>query len=390
MAEGIHTTAPQAEPKTPAAPHKGNGRLLVGGTVAAVIVAGVLFQFFRPMLSEATEKQPTPAGKAAPAAETTKRSLARITLPEIKPAEITWDEVANECMLRHGEEMLENIINRRIIELACERADIHVSEAEVNTEILRIAQKFKMTDEQWYQMLKAERSIGPAQYRRDIIWPMLALRKLAGQNIKVTKAELERAFVRNYGPRVKARVIVLPNQRLAGQCWEALNRTPPGEQAEKFSELVRKLSMDQGSKPLDGQVPPIRRFSGTPGSERLEEEAFKLQPNQFSPVVQVGEQFVIVRCEGLTEPVVLKQEEVQEELLEEIRNDKEQKAVASVFEKIKAETRVDNFLLSRTTGGRTAPPAAPSPIKPAAGEGQAKGRVTPTSGQRPATRPTGK
>jgi foldase protein PrsA len=374
MGEGIHSTAPQAAPK------KGNPRLLIGGSVAAIIVAGILFQFFRPMLSEATEKQPA-AGKANIPVETTDRSLARITLPEVKPAVISWEEVANECMLRHGEEMLDNIINRKIIELACERADVHISEAEVNQEIHRIAQKFKMQEDQWYQMLKAERNITPAQYRRDIIWPMLALRKLAGQNIKVSKSELDRAFVRNYGERVKARVIVLPNQRLAGQCWEALNTTPPADQGEKFSELVRKYSMDQGSKPLDGQVPPIRRYSGTPGSERLEEEAFKLKNNQISPVVQVGEQFVIVRCEGRTEPVVLNQEDVQTELLEEIRSEKEQKAVASVFEKIKNETRVDNYLLSRTTNARTAPQTN---IKPAAAEGQTqtRGRVTPTSGQK--------
>jgi hypothetical protein len=61
-----------------------------------------------------------------------------------------------------------------------------------------------------------------------------------------------------------------------------------------------------------------------------------------------------------------------------------------MFDKIKSETRVDNFLLSRTTPARSATPAAPTNIKPAAGEGQTKGRVTPTSGQRPTKRRTTK
>ena len=58
-------------------------------------------------------------------------------------------------------------------------------------------------------MLKQERGIKPAAYASDIVWPMLALRRLAGQKIKPTAQEIEQAFQSQYGEAVKARIIVL-------------------------------------------------------------------------------------------------------------------------------------------------------------------------------------
>jgi len=52
------------------------------------------------------------------------------------------------------------------------------SEAEVNEEVVKISGKFGLDPAEWVKMLQAERNITPEQYRRDIIWPMLALKKL--------------------------------------------------------------------------------------------------------------------------------------------------------------------------------------------------------------------
>ena len=73
---------------------------------------------------------------------------------------------------RHGDEVLENLINRRIIQQACSAQGIEVSEAEVDAEILKIAKKFNLDPVAWLQMLQAERNVSPSHYRRDIIWPL--------------------------------------------------------------------------------------------------------------------------------------------------------------------------------------------------------------------------
>ena len=43
-----------------------------------------------------------------------------------------------------------------------------------------MAKSFSLPVDQWLKLLKQEREVQPEQYANDIIWPTLALRKLAG------------------------------------------------------------------------------------------------------------------------------------------------------------------------------------------------------------------
>lgn len=316
--------------------------ILIGGTAVLLIAAGIMVQVMRPPSAfpdDAAGKATT--GKAAGSDQTSQKKNA---VARVDKEVITYEELAAECVRRYGEEILDNLINRKIIQQACDKAGVEVSEAEVTAEINKIAKKFGLDPNQWLQMLQAERKITPAQYRADIIWPMLALRKLAGEEIKVTKQDLQRAFIRNYGPRVKARAIVLDNPRRAGEVQKKVMDNP-----DDFERLAREHSIDPTSRALDGAVPPIRRFAG---SEELETAAFKLKEGEISGVIQVGmNQYIILKCEGRTEPTVTDIAEVQDILMQELREEKVQESVAKVFERIKSEARVDNYVTGVTTGG---------------------------------------
>jgi foldase protein PrsA len=360
MGEGNHN-----KEFLPAMPNRSPSKsmfLVLGGTAAAAFIAGFMFQFVRPASGDAAEK----AGKATVGgaqADPTKY-LARISNGKTVLM-VSYDEVAHECMLRHGSEVLDNIINRKVIEIACE-GKIEVNEAEVDQEILKVAKKFNMDIAQWYAMLQDERHVTKAQYRRDIIWPMIALRKLAGEDVKITKTELNQAFQRNYGPRVKVRIIVQDNQRRAAEAWDLATKNP-----ENFDALVKKYSIDQSSKALGGAVPPIPRFSGNPLTEPIETAAFKMKAGDISSVIQSGQQFIILKHEGMTDQVVGSLDEVQDQLLAELKEEKIQKAVAETFDQVRESAKIDNFLTNKTTGGATgrAPAATqlPGQARPAGG-----------------------
>ena len=53
--------------------------------------------------------------------------------------QITIRELAEECIARHGTEVLEGTINRTLIELECKKQGITVSEDEIDREIERMA-----------------------------------------------------------------------------------------------------------------------------------------------------------------------------------------------------------------------------------------------------------
>jgi foldase protein PrsA len=358
---------------------KRNWTLAIAGTAAVLVAAGVAIQVMKPRGAH-SEDGSGKAAAARPAASTEKVVATIKTGGSVD--KVTYDDLAKECVARYGAEILDNLINRRIIQQACDQHGITVSEAEVKAEVNRIAKKFGLDEENWLKMLQAERNVTPAQYYNDIIWPMLALRKLAGEKVEISDKELQRAFVRNYGPRVKAKAIVFDNPRRAREVHAKAMANP-----EDFGRLAREYSIDPNSRSLDGVIPPIPRYAG---NDKLEEVVFKLKEGEISPVVQVGAtQYMVVLCEGYTEQVVKKLDEVEDMLREQLTEEKVQQSVAKVFEGLKDDARVENILAGTVQGGekRTTgrKPGAVRTAEGAPAEEAAEGGVTGASAEEPAT-----
>lgn len=337
---------------------------IAAGTGAAVLGAAILFQCFRPQPGTAAEETAGRAGgtnsttgktrlgttanpqTAAPAGVTKANWAGRVSYNG-KVLVVSMDEVAEESINKVGKDVLDGMLNRAMIQLACQERGIEVTAAEVDQEIVRIATEFKIPVEQYLEMLRAERNISPQQYRKEVIWPMLALKKLAGADVSVTDREIQTAFEREYGPRVKVRMILFDNLRRAQAAWPNIKEHP-----ENFEKYVQEFSIDPNSKSLDGSVPPIPRHSG---SDNVEQAAFKLKSGEISAIVQLNDtmnRYVILKCEGRTDPIVQERDkEVDAELADQIKKQKTQELVTKVFKSIQETTRVDNQLTNSTTGG---------------------------------------
>ncbi len=374
MSEGTHSPSPARQPLW-----KNKLVLGVGTAAVAIVVTGVAMQMVGSRESQAKPDM-APAGKARPSG---------VYVARVGSALVSKEELAEECIARYGQEVLENIVNRMVIQQACAEANVTVSESEVNTEIRKIAKRFGIPVDTWLKMLQEERGLTPAQYQRDVIWPMLALKKLARAEIgEVAEADLKKAFVRDYGPRVKAKMIMLDNLRRAQSVWEEVVKAP-----NDFERLARKYSIEPNSRSLGGAIPPIRMYAG---NDTLEKKAYALKPGEISGIIQVGfDRYVILLCEGRTQPLVTDLNEVREELTDLIREEKVQTAVATKFDEIKARTRVDNYLtntsyggeIRQTSGTRPAPSTTPpttatgrQPLEPAR---EAAQRTSPFSVSRP-------
>lgn len=364
MGERTHTTD-KAKSGT-----KKTWGLVIAGTAVLLLAAGVMLQITRPTSAfpedgTAAGGKSAPAGKAATSdhGQGQRQGQGQKTryVARVGKEHISYEELADECINRHGKEILDNLINRKIIQQACDNLGIEVSVAEVNKAIDKQAKDLGLTSDQLLSMTEAERNISPMQFRRDIVWPMLALRKLAGEDVKVTDEDLKKAFVRNYGERVIAKAIVLDNPRRAREVWEKAKESP-----EDFERLATEHSVDPSSKHLGGVVPPIQRYAG---QDAVETAAFKLKKGEISPVIQVGlKHYIIIKCEGRTDPTVKDLSEVRDILINELKEEKIHMAVAKVFEKLKSEARVDNYVSGESTGEKR--PAATS--KTAAAHGTVK------------------
>jgi foldase protein PrsA len=317
--------------------------LFVGGTLLILISAGIGMQIWRAQDSQASE-QPRPDQEVGSAVAPSSQDAMAIVNGE----PITRDSLARECIELHGREVLEGLINRTIIKQACAERGIVVSEADVNQEIISISKKFGLAVDQWYKMLEAERGLKPAQYHRDVIWPMLALRKLAGKEVTVTAAMLKMAYEDNYGPKVKCRMIVLDNPRRATEMWEKLRSNP-----DDFESLARDYSVEPNSRALGGTIPPIKKNSeGT--HENLRKAAFEFKEDEIgaiSGVIQVGpSQYVILKYEGRTQPVEHDPRDVQAQLHAELSEREVQKLVGETFERLQKTARVTNYVTGESRG----------------------------------------
>jgi foldase protein PrsA len=76
-----------------------------------------------------------------------------------------------------------------------------ISDRDIDNEVDSIARKFGMATEQYLKMLSTERNVTTTEYRRDIVWPTIALKRLAADKLTVTQAQLDQEYESEYPPK---------------------------------------------------------------------------------------------------------------------------------------------------------------------------------------------
>ncbi|MEM8864794.1 MAG: peptidylprolyl isomerase, partial [Planctomycetota bacterium] len=290
----------------------------------------------------------SPANQAAasqPVRQASAQSPAEQPIPEYQPPQhdvmaivngqdINRQQLAQACIERFGEDVLESLVNKRLIEHRCRNRGITVTDADIEAEVDRIAKRFKLDREQWLGLLEKERGVKPEEYKRDILWPTIALRRLAGTEIQVTQDELLRAYETRFGPKVQVRLIVLSDGKRAAQLQRQL-----AARSDDFARVAMQESEDVNSASIGGLIQPISLHVGDP---LIEQAAFALERGQVSSVIQVENQFAIIKCENKIPPRKVAMEEVRSSLQEQIKEEKLRQVAGTVFEAVQKTATVKN------------------------------------------------
>jgi len=357
--------------------------LALGGTVVVALIAALVWQTQTPSEGVAQVRRAVARSTGTARVQPVRKAqnMARIATSGGRIEYIGHDELARECILRIGSEVLDELINRKVIELECTRLGITVTDAEVKQEVIRLCKETGMEPSQWYQILKARHNITPAQYHRNRIWPAMAMKKLVGASISVSEQDLKKAYDHHFAARVKVRLIVYDNIRRANEAWNTLQKSP-----DEFERIAKRDSIEPNSRSLGGLIPPIRRHHESP---KLEATAFKLRVGEISAIVQYGpptqSRYGILKCEGHTRPEFA-MKDVRDYLVKMVTEQKSQAEMARHLLAVKDRTRVDNYLMSTTTGStkgaRQAGFTSPSTSKPPSGvrpAGKTAPRTAPAS-----------
>ncbi len=250
---------------------------------------------------------------------------------------ITRQELAQQCMERYGEQVVESLVNKHLILQACKQQGIRITNQDIENEIEAIATRFSLPKDRWLEMLQQERNINPEQYRRDIIWPTIALKQLATDELIVSDQELKDAFESEYGPKIQARMIATSDRAKAEKLLAAVKADPA-----EFGNLAKKHSEDPNSAAARGLIPHIRRHVGEP---KVEAAAFALQPGEISEIVSVANQFLIFKCEKRLPATPISpayRKIANEQLKERIIDRNLRDASSTIFQKLQQDAEVVN------------------------------------------------
>lgn len=205
---------------------------------------------------------------------------------------LTREDLGEYLIARQGTERLELMVNRRIIDLACQKKGIVVTDAEVEAALADDLKSMNVPSVKDFVngvLKKYQKTL--YEWKEDVIRPKLALGKLCRDQVKVTEEDLQNAFEAYHGEKVECQIIMWPTQernRVLNDVYAKIR-----DSAEEF-DRVAKSQASSALASKAGHVEPFGRH--TTGNDEMEKEAFQLQVGEISKVIDTPQGIVVLKC----------------------------------------------------------------------------------------------
>ena len=275
---------------------------------------------------------------------------------------ITRAALAEEAFIREGQKVLDAMISRTLVDQAMKARKLTVTAEEIDKEIDKYANNIAgVTREQWLANLQKEKRISTLQYKNDIIYPGLALRKLAEKRVQVTEKDMKDAFEAHYGEKLRVRIIMTMQERDAVALWNELKKNPGG-----FAHLATndRRSIDESTKVQGGLLEQglTRHAYPREVSDRAFRQLVDGDPEDTDathkpkdgditgPIQVTKETWILMKREGLlpAQPHNPKDPKVREMMHNMISEAKLKEAMGEVFEELIAASQVENMLTGQS------------------------------------------
>jgi PPIC-type PPIASE domain len=271
-------------------------RLAVGCGLAAV--AGAAFFWGRTTgicqtasAQPATQTKPGAMVPEAPLAPESGTDYSRRVVAYIyKNIPVTREDLGEYLIARYGAEKIDALINRRLVDIACQAKGIHITDAEVNATLAEDLKGFggiSLSD--FENKLLKPRHSSVYQWREDVIRPKLALSQFCRDRVRVTDWDVTKAYENRYGPKVLCRMILIPKDQ-GKRNTDVWTRIRNDEKA--FDQEARRQS-NPTLAARGGEIPPICKYCG---DDRIEKEAFNLNPGEVGSVIETPDGSIILKC----------------------------------------------------------------------------------------------
>jgi len=206
---------------------------------------------------------------------------------------ITREDLGEFLIARYGMDKVEALVNRRIVDMACQARGIQITDAEVNASLAEDLQGLHLSLSDFEKKLLKPRNTSLYQWKEDVIRPKLALTQFCRDRVKVTEEDIQKAFENRYGPKVKCRMILIPrgidgqSDRHRFDIWGKVSRDDKEFDHQARTQPIQALAAS------GGEISPVCRHCG---DERIEKEAFSLNPGEVGKLIETPDGDVILKC----------------------------------------------------------------------------------------------
>ncbi|MFI4917849.1 MAG: peptidylprolyl isomerase [Phycisphaerales bacterium JB060] len=262
---------------------------------------------------------------------------------------VTRDDLWPLLAERAGAAGLEAIALDRAVGREARRAGVSVTEEDIRDEraiVERALAGAGLTDRQQRGRVVAEararRGWGPTWFESLLRRNALARKLTIEQVGEPSEADIARVYEVLHGARREVRVLVMASERdvarFRREVAAALTQSRASGEA-RFMMLAAEHSSDVSSS-RGGLLDPVGRFDGT-YPDAFREAVFETAVGELTPVVALDEGFAVAYIVGERVGDGAALGAVREDLVERLRLDAQQRAMAGLFERLRSTMRVE-------------------------------------------------